>query len=752
MPISAANSVQVGAYLSSYRLTEVLGKGGFATVFSAWDTRLNRLVAVKVMQRIQEDGDEYSPEQFQREAAMITQLQHPFVIPLYDFGETADLRFLVMRYVAGGTLEQRLAKTPKLPLDTILPLMTQIASALDYIHGQNVVHRDLKPGNVLLDHQGMSYLADFGLAKLMDRKFSQHTIAGTMHFMASEQMVGSKNLSTRADIYSFGILLYRLFTGQLPFDGKQSLGILQLHENAELPDLTTLDPTLPTILTDTLRWATHRDEQARPARASEIAKHVLAIFDKATTASVLTPSVDLEQWRSVEMEIALQRALVAWQERRAIPSLIDFLLLHDAFQSNPALLDAEGYSMMLRAALEYNQFIDYWSPRIRVEAQQQVYAHVLTTGGEEAVGRALGLLTTQSASDAVLEKVAGRLYPSTVTAAASLDVLQRLLPPEDKWTEVDGVPAVVDAQLAALAAAPSPLAESAARFIGERRRTIALRQLISGDHLTAALSAMDATSGKPPALASTPNRWRFWLRLAGRQLYRRSLRRFLYIMLGSVIGMMVMIYATYPDVPDRPLQRPFNAVGIGVLFGTLYGAGVLLSQQISGSLRVLAPPLRSLLALLVGGAWMIFCFSLYQQVVLNDVLETDIAIICGLLYVAGFCFPLDRRLSALAGTLGIFLALYLPWARYISYLDGYVAVDYATAPFMFVDISTATTAIPLILFHAAIVGGASYLAEWRRTTAVVTAPTAVPNGSDTIIFSKEAVLTYPEADASKHKA
>src|SRR5258708_8074594 len=150
---------------------------------------------------------------------MISRLEYAHILPLYDFGETPDLRYLVMRYVTGGSLAQRLARG-RLSPNEITRLMLLVAETLDYIHEQRVVHRDLKPGNILLDAQGLPYLTDFGLAKeISDETRPMHSASGTLTYMPPEQFSGG-GMSSSSDLYSFGILLDQLLTVVLPYDGK----------------------------------------------------------------------------------------------------------------------------------------------------------------------------------------------------------------------------------------------------------------------------------------------------------------------------------------------------------------------------------------------------------------------------------------------------------------------------------------------------------------------------------------------------
>jgi len=174
--------------IGAYRLTERVGKGGFSEVWSAWDTHLHRLVAIKLVPRA--GNDAHSTIQFGREATIVTRLEHPHILPLFDFGETPEIRYLVMRYVTGGSLADRLAHGPLSPSELVRYMMP-VAETLDYIHEQHIVHRDLKPSNILLDAQDLPYVTDFGLAKILsDETQGMHSGSGTLTYMPPEQFIG----------------------------------------------------------------------------------------------------------------------------------------------------------------------------------------------------------------------------------------------------------------------------------------------------------------------------------------------------------------------------------------------------------------------------------------------------------------------------------------------------------------------------------------------------------------------------------
>ena len=216
--------------LGSYQLVQRLGEGGMAQVYLARDVRLGREVAVKVLDRRLADRSGFR-ERFLREARVAAALDHPNIVPLFDFGEENGVLYLVMPYVSGGSLQDMLTRTP-LPMSEVVAYGSQLTDALAYAHKRNLVHRDVKPANILIHADGRLMLSDFGLAKILDSGL-QHTAArnhpdaGTPEYMAPEQIEG--RTESRSDLYGLGVVLFLLMTGRLPFGGSSSNAVMEAH-------------------------------------------------------------------------------------------------------------------------------------------------------------------------------------------------------------------------------------------------------------------------------------------------------------------------------------------------------------------------------------------------------------------------------------------------------------------------------------------------------------------------------------------
>jgi serine/threonine-protein kinase len=282
----------IGQMLGPYRLEAVLGHGGMGVVYLARQTRPARYVAVKVLQFQPEMGDRSIVlARFQREANTAAMLEHIHIIPIFDYGELAQIAYLVMPYVNGGSLSDVLQRQGKLPLAQALDYLQQAASALDYAHAHSVIHRDLKPSNFLLYPDGRLVLADFGIARVLEGAESSSYITlstpnstlGTPSYMSPEMAYGMP-VDTRTDIYALGIVFFQMLSGHVPFQGPDALSVLYMHANTPLPSLYALDPTLPASIDTILQKATAKRSEERYASAGEMVKDLQSMLQRGDVA------------------------------------------------------------------------------------------------------------------------------------------------------------------------------------------------------------------------------------------------------------------------------------------------------------------------------------------------------------------------------------------------------------------------------------------------------------------------------------
>ncbi len=258
---------------AQYQVVRLLGRGGMGAVYLARDLALHRLVAIKVL-LLDLRGREEACERFRREARMTAQLGHPNIIPLHAFGETPEMLYMVMQYVHGESLAERLRQSPQLPAEEVRHLLAELALTLDYAHRRGVVHRDLKPENILIDHEsGRPMLADFGVAtsRSWDTVPADARRAfGTPQFMSPEQVLGEPDIDGRSDLYALGVLGYLMLSGRLPFEGKSFSEIAAKHLVATAPPLRAVAPRAPGDLIATIARCLAKEPGNRWRHASDL--------------------------------------------------------------------------------------------------------------------------------------------------------------------------------------------------------------------------------------------------------------------------------------------------------------------------------------------------------------------------------------------------------------------------------------------------------------------------------------------------
>jgi serine/threonine-protein kinase len=264
-----ANPTKIGRY----QIKSELGRGGMATVYLAFDPSFDREVAIKVLPREMLHDPQFRAR-FEREIKMVAGLEHPSIVPVYDVGDEDEQPYFVMRYMTGGSLSNRIAEG-KISIEDTARIVEKVAQGLAYAHKKGVIHRDLKPDNILFDDNDVPFISDFGIAKLAESTSGSltgsGTIIGTPAYMSPEQAKGEK-LDGRSDIYGLGVIVYQMLSGQQPYNADTPMGVAIKHVNEPVPEILNINPLLPPQVDEVIRFSMAKDKTKRYATVIDLAK------------------------------------------------------------------------------------------------------------------------------------------------------------------------------------------------------------------------------------------------------------------------------------------------------------------------------------------------------------------------------------------------------------------------------------------------------------------------------------------------
>src|SRR6202158_6182718 len=311
LEVSGPMGLRSGTQLGPYEILSAVGAGGMGEVYRARDTRLDRIVAIKILSDHLADRAELR-ERFEREARSVASLNHPHICTLHDIGRQDGTDYLVMEYLEGETLAQRLMKG-SLPLDQVLQYAIEITDALDKAHRKGVTHRDLKPGNVMLTKSGTKLL-DFGLAKLKqevapanvqlsqlptaDDPLTAHgAIVGTLQYMAPEQLEG-KEVDARTDVFAFGAVVYEMATGKKAFEGKSQASLMVAILERDPPPMSSLQPMTPLALGRVVKKCLAKEPEKRWQAASDVCDELKWIAESGSQVG-FAPAAAMKGFRAL---------------------------------------------------------------------------------------------------------------------------------------------------------------------------------------------------------------------------------------------------------------------------------------------------------------------------------------------------------------------------------------------------------------------------------------------------------------------
>lgn len=313
----------LGRVIGKYKVVELLGRGGMAVVYKAYQEGLDRYVAIKLMHSFLADEGEFL-ERFKREARAMALLKHPHIADVYDFDVVDDTYYIVMEFVGGGSLKEEIEQFQqageRMPLSQAVRIMLELIDAVSYAHARGMIHRDIKPGNIMLRADGGAVLTDFGIAKIMG--VVSHTLTGAMvgtpAYMAPEQGMGHLG-DERSDLYSLGILFFHLITGRLPFESTTPLAVVMKHVTEPLPPPITFNPDIPAGIQDVILRVTAKDPQQRYQTGYEFAQALRqALYDEGgELLAALPPELLRDEPAGALSTLAAQTRMTATLPRAA---------------------------------------------------------------------------------------------------------------------------------------------------------------------------------------------------------------------------------------------------------------------------------------------------------------------------------------------------------------------------------------------------------------------------------------------------
>ncbi|MBK7893320.1 MAG: CHASE2 domain-containing protein [Anaerolineaceae bacterium] len=483
-----------GYQLGVFILLEQIGKGGEAVVWSAFDIVRKRLVAIKLISTDETDPVAASmlPANFEREVHLVASLEHPHILPMYEFGMAESFAYFVMAYKGLGTVQDWLAGGP-LSLLKVAQTAKQILSALAYLHERGIVHRDIKPSNVLLDSQKRVYLADFGLAKQLSQStMALHTGRGTGPYAPYEQQA-YHGITKQSDFFSLGVVLYQMLTGELPWQGQYSLATMQKHEGALLPDMLDTDVERPEIITAVLQQFTAFQWQDRHQTADVAYQLLYEALPEEIQREIgpdLQPIKPMEEkFLAQDVAYLMERYQRLWQPSQPfVASLTHLAFISSFYGRSPEPISTETYQFLLRGALTHDYELSYWwgnspEPNLR----WQICLAALAAEDDVVVGRVLALLLQAPAGSlptalsvrASLEKLVDLATASTEWRVRrdALNALCHLLPLAEAWQPA-GISAEADATLARLALERSSQGKQALAILQRLRSETAVHTLL----------------------------------------------------------------------------------------------------------------------------------------------------------------------------------------------------------------------------------------------------------------------------------
>ncbi len=708
-----------GATFRQYTLLEQIGVGGQGVVWSGLDQDKSRIYAIKFNEILDTDEAEADDIRAEYQLEKLVRLHHAHTLAFHEYGFKDGLRFTVSPYIPGGTLAHKI-KAASVSIKDALRYGMEIASALDFLHSRGVIHRDIKSSNILLDFNDHTYLADFGLARVVSTStVAFHTGHGTPPYAPPEQN-RLKEITPKSDIYSFGILLFEMFTGQLPWNGKKQLGMEQLHSKQEIPDPRELNRELPPRMVDVLRRVTAAEPELRLRSAGEVMRAICYIFDIPYNPQATEKEYNDLAARKKDVDELLWQGLTQWKATDGTYNLgLTRFALIDLNRGN---VNAEMFgSFLLSQALTYGyKDSDWWSMVSDPRERLSVSSILLRRENETIAARIIEHLTNdmeiQAFSDGVPEPITTALLEIGVKTTnvnfrrQIFHGLRELMKPDGAWNEGTlSLNPVLARQLGGIALEDTDAGDAAAVLIGHLRSIPAVQVITDHqdeERKIAALLLIQETAGSLPTYVQGRVRFRLRLEWAVQRLIQQPVRlasAYVLAFLAASLGVGIQVYLTFnlPDFFDA--GRITVSLERGLIVGAVFGLGIFMTRVLVERFHTSRVFPRIVFGTIVGGLGMNLGMLVFHVIFLHTpprgLLITGGCMLIALAFVVG-SFSHSYLFRVLLTTVAVLAAIMGTWWVHVNFADSNLSLtpifryEYSWS-FMRVSLTALWSALPI---------------------------------------------------------